>query len=169
MYTTLDRALAARTPEDAVRELRDRTEIVDALYRFGLGQDLRDRALFASAFAPDAELDFRPAVARWGGEGALMTGRDAIVDTILAMFADRVETTHIVTNPRVEVAADRQAARLTAMVEAQHLLTADHARHALLKNRYAVGLVRDGDRWLMRTVHIDNVWFTGDPAAIFGG
>lgn len=48
-------------------------------------------------------------------------------------------------------------------------LTADHARHALLGNRYAVGPVPDGDRWVMRTVRIDNVWFTGDPAAIFGG
>ena len=44
----------------------DRLEIVDALYRFGLGQDLQDRELFASAFAADAELDFRPAAARSG-------------------------------------------------------------------------------------------------------
>jgi hypothetical protein len=45
-------------------DLHDRAEIIDALYRFGLGQDRKDRALFASAFAADAELDFRPAAAR---------------------------------------------------------------------------------------------------------
>jgi hypothetical protein len=31
---------------------------MDALNRFAAGQDLRDPALLASAFAPDAELDF---------------------------------------------------------------------------------------------------------------
>lgn len=169
MYLTADHALAARTPEALVLELKDRTEIVDALHRFALGQDLRDRKLFASSFAADAELDFRPAAARWGGDAALMTGRDAIVDAVLGMFAGRVDTTHVVTNPRVEVAADRRTARLTAVVEAQHLLTADHSRHALLKNLYAVGLVPDGERWVMAAVRIENVWFTGDPSAIFGG
>ncbi|MFJ9782348.1 nuclear transport factor 2 family protein [Amycolatopsis sp. NPDC101161] len=147
-------------------DFTDRTEIVDALYRFGLGQDLKDRELFASSFAADAELDFRPAAARWGAEPPLMTGRDAIVDTILALFEGRVDTTHQVTNPRVSV--DGDTARLTALVEAQHLLSADHGTHALLKNRYDVDLVRAGDRWLMRRVVIENAWYTGDPAAIFG-
>jgi hypothetical protein len=144
----------------------DHIEIVDALYRFGLGQDLKDRALFASSFAADAELDFRPAAARWGAEPPLMTGRDAIVDTVLALFEGRVDTTHQVTNPRVTV--DGDTARLTALVEAQHLLSDDHGKHALLKNRYDVALVRDGDRWVMRRVRIENAWYTGDPVAIFG-
>ena len=146
-------------------DLHDRVEIVDALYRFGLGQDLKDRELFASSFAADAELDFRPAAARWGAEPPLMTGRDSIVDTILALFDGRVDTTHQVTNERVTV--DGDTAHLTALVEAQHLLSADHATHALLKNRYDVDLVRDGDRWVMRRVVIKNAWYTGDPGAIF--
>jgi SnoaL-like domain len=158
--------LASDDHQTVAAELADRVEVVDALYRFGLGQDLRDRHLFASAFAPDAELDFGPAASRWGGQAPVMTGREAIVDTILTMFAGRVDTTHVVTNPRVEVNGD--TARLTAIVEAQHLLTADHSRHALLNNRYAVELVRDGRRWLMRRIRIENVWYTGDPTAIFG-
>jgi hypothetical protein len=95
-----------------------------------------------------------------------MTGRDAIVDTILALFESRVDTTHQVTNPRVTV--DGDTARLTALVEAQHLLSADHGTHALLKNHYDVELVRDGERWVMRRVVIENAWYTGEPAAIFG-
>lgn len=166
VYVTEDRAVRADGAADRVAELADRVEVVDALYRFGLGQDLADRALFASAFAPDAELDFGPAAVRWGGHSPVMVGRDTIVEAILGMFADRVDTTHVVTNPRVSVEGD--SARLTAIVEAQHLLTADHARYALLKNLYAAELVRDGRRWLIRRVRIDNVWFTGDPQAIFG-
>ncbi|MEU4217418.1 nuclear transport factor 2 family protein [Actinoplanes sp. NPDC026623] len=164
MYVTDDRALSAGATQ---ADLRDRIEIIDALYRFGLGQDLADRDLFASAFVESAELDFRPAASRWGADVPVMTGRDAIVDTILAMFAGRVDTTHVVTNPRVRIDGDR--ACLTAIVEAQHLLTADHTVHVLLKNRYDVALVRDRERWAVQRIIIENVWYTGDPAAIFGG
>jgi hypothetical protein len=94
-----------------------------------------------------------------------MSGRDTIVTTILGMFAARVDTTHQVTNPRIAV--DGDTARLTALVEAQHLLTADHRVFALLKNPYDVDLVRDGERWVIHRMRIDNAWFTGDPAAIF--
>jgi hypothetical protein len=168
MYVTEGHAVSAPAAgADAVaRELRDRAEILDALYRFGLGQDLKDGDLFASAFAADAELDFRPAAARWGGHPPLMTGRDTIVTTILALFTGRVDTTHQITNPRIAV--DGGTARLTALVEAQHLLAADHGTFALLKNPYDVELVRDGDRWVIRRMRIDNTWYTGHPAAIFG-
>jgi hypothetical protein len=86
MYVTSDRALAVHDSAAVVAELRDRTEIIDALYRFGLGQDLKDAELFASSFAADAELDFRPAAAAWGARPPLMVGRDTIVSTILGMF-----------------------------------------------------------------------------------
>lgn len=167
MYVVHDHALSAATQDvhAVVQELRDREEIIDALYRFGLGQDLKDKDLFASSFAADAELDFRPAAAKWGAEPPLMRGRDAIVTTILGMFTGRVDTTHQVTNPRVAI--DGDTARLTALVEAQHLLTADRTVHALLKNPYDVDLVRDGTRWVMSRIRIDNAWYTGDPEAIF--
>lgn len=64
---------------------------------------------------------------------------------------------------------DGDTARATALVEAQHLLSADPATHALLKNPYTVAVVRDGSRWLIRRMLIENTWFTGDPVAIFGG
>ncbi|NEV91305.1 nuclear transport factor 2 family protein [Streptomyces tendae] len=161
-------ALAARPGDtDAVvAELRDRAEIADALHRFALGQDLKDGDLFASAFTADAELDFRPAAARWGGEPPVMSGRDTIVSTILAMFTGRVDTTHQVTNVRIGI--DGDTARLTALVEAQHVLVDASDTRALLKNPYTVDLVRDGSRWLIRRLRIDNTWLTGDPRAIFG-
>jgi SnoaL-like domain len=166
MFVTDEYAMSARTADAVIGELRDRIEILDALYRFGLGQDLKDKELFASAFAADAELDFRPAAAEWGGRPPMMAGRDTIVTTVLAMFTGRVDTTHQVTNPRIAV--DGDTARLTALVEAQHLLTADHGTFALLKNLYDVELVRDGDRWVIRRMRIENAWYTGDPTAIFG-
>jgi len=161
MYVTREQAFGT----GELREVVDREEVIDALYRFGLGQDLRDRELFASAFAADAVLDFRPAATKCGLDIALMEGRDTIVGNILAPEV-RIDTTHVVSNARVSMDGDR--ARLTAIVEAQHLPKDDHSRHALLKNLYAVDAVRDGSRWVMRHVRIDNVWFTGDPGVIVG-
>ncbi len=167
MYVTDKHALSAPATdsETAVGELRDRAEILDALYRFALGQDLKDPELFASSFAADAELGFDPAAAKWGGRAPVMAGRDTIVTTILGLFTGRVDTTHQVTNARIAV--DGDTARLTALVEAQHLLVADRGTFALLKNPYAVELVRDGDRWVIHRLRIDNAWYTGDPTAIF--
>jgi hypothetical protein len=131
-----------------------------------------DRALATTADDPGAlvrelraELDFRPAAAKWGARPPVMSGRDTIVTTIRGMFTGRVHTTHQVTNPRIAIDAD--TARLTALVEAQHLLATDSAVFALLKNPYDVELVRDGERWVIRRMRIDNAWFTGDPTAIF--
>ncbi len=156
--------------EDGPLTLEDlvaRAEIVDALYRFALGQDLHDSELFASAFAEDAVLDFRPAAEKLGLRSALMVSRETITSTIIPMFFRRVDTTHTVTNPRVVLRGD--IAWLTAHVEAQHLLSADHTRFALLKNLYDVTLSRKAYRWVITNLTIHNVWFRGDPQAIFGG
>ncbi|WP_211588917.1 nuclear transport factor 2 family protein [Allorhizocola rhizosphaerae] len=96
-----------------------------------------------------------------------MSGRGFIVDRILGTFAGRVDTTHQMTNPRIAIAGD--TAQLTMLVEAQHVLRADHTKHALLKNLYDVELVRAGARWLVRRMRIENVWYTGDPRVIFSG
>jgi hypothetical protein len=143
--------------------------VLDALLRFGLAQDRRydpgASELFASAFTVDARLDFRPAARRCGIDVPLMRGRDTILSIILDP-ATQIDTTHVVSNPRVTVGGD--TARLTALVEAQHLPAADHSRHALLKNLYAVTARREGRLWRMSDVLIDCLWFTGDPTVILG-
>ncbi|MCF2527917.1 nuclear transport factor 2 family protein [Yinghuangia soli] len=150
---------------DVVRELRDRAEIADALLRFGLGVDERDPDVFTSAFTPDAVFDFRPVAERLGLEIPVMDGFDAI---LAVHFNDgwNLDTTHSVTN--VRIAVDGDEARLTAIVEAQHLPKHDHSRHLLLKNRYDVELVRTGSGWAMRHLLVKNVWFTGEPKVLAG-
>lgn len=166
MHVTDPHAVAATTAAAVVAQLRDRAEIADALYRYGLGLDLGDADLFASAFAPGAELDFRPAAARWGGHPPLLSGRDTITTMVLGGFTGRVATTHQAGNERISL--DGDTARLTALVEAQHLLLADRSVRALLKNRYDLALVRDDPGWVIATMRIDNLWYAGDPVAIFG-
>ncbi len=162
--------------EPAITSSRDGAEgrdqigpVVDAVLRFGLAQDLRQhdgaRELFESAFTEDAVLDFRPAAKACGLDVPLMEGRSMITGIIMNP-ATLIDTTHVVTNARVEVTGDE--ARLTALVEAQHLPRDDHSRHALLKNFYDVDAVRSDGLWRMRRLTIENIWFTGDPQVVTG-
>jgi quercetin dioxygenase-like cupin family protein len=146
-----------------LHRLRDVHEAIDALYRFAAGQDQRDEALFRSAFAPDATLDFTQPAERHGATVPVMTGRDAIA-TILDVLRPLV-TSHTVTNPRVTVDGDR--ATLSALVSAQHVSRDDPHRHLLLENTYDVDLARDGDRFVVESMTIRNLWSDGDPSVLF--
>lgn len=144
----------------------DRLAVVDALYRFAAGIDTRNRELLASAFAENAVQDFRPAAAKAGFEFPVLEGRALIVDALSTALAS-LDTTHSVSNPRVEIDGDR--ARLDVLVEAQHVPRSDHGRHYLMKNRYDVELVRAGDVWLIERTTVDNIWRSGDPAVLAVG
>jgi hypothetical protein len=163
---TLGTDLDRHALDGSARVPADHAEIVDALYRFGAGQDLRDRALFDSAFSVDATLDFTAPARRLGTTLPIFHGRQAIGDTVFETIAG-LDTTHTITNPRV-TGYDGQHATLFALVEAQHLPRNDHRRHLLLKNIYTVTLSRHGERWTIDRMHIDNVWMNGDPSVLFG-
>lgn len=154
------------TPLDTPLSAEQRVAIVDALYRFAAGQDLKDRALFESAFAPDAVLDFtQPARDVGGRETSPMLGRNAIAANVFGNI-EELDTTHTVANPRV-IAYDGRHAALSALVEAQHLPRGDHRRHLLLKNIYEVRLSQRQDLWRIEHLRIRNVWWDGDPAVLF--
>lgn len=155
---------AARSAAVTPAAVADLHEIMDALYRFGAGQDLRDRELFESAFTPDATVDFTGPAQRFGVTLPVFVGRAAITDTIMGTTAG-LATTHSVTNPRITIRGDR--ATLRALVEAQHVPRDEPARHLLLKNWYAVELLRQNGGWAIHRMVIDNVWFTGDPTVLF--
>ncbi|WP_413740460.1 nuclear transport factor 2 family protein [Sodalis sp. RH14] len=143
----------------------DTLAVVEALYRFAAGIDLRDTDLLASALAEDAVSDFRPAAAKAGFEYPVLEGRETIV-TALSNALSQLDTTHSVSNPRVCINGDK--AHLEALVEAQHVARNDNSRHYLMKNRYNVELVRRDQVWLIQRNTVDNVWRTGDPTVLAG-
>jgi septum formation inhibitor-activating ATPase MinD len=142
---------------------KDKIEVVEALYRFAAGIDLRDSKLLSSAFADDAISDFGPAAAKAGFTYPVLHGKEVIV-AALANSLSQLDTTHSVSNPRVSVNGDK--ACLEAMVEAQHLPRNDHSRHYLMKNRYDVELVRQGEAWVIERITVDNVWRSGDLSVL---
>lgn len=143
----------------------DKHAVVEALYRFAAGIDLRDRALLSSAFAMNAVSDFGPAAAKAGFEYPVLHGRDAIVEALSGSLGG-LDTTHSISNPRVTF--EGEAAHLDVLVEAQHVPSHDPSRHYLMKNRYDVVLVREGADWVIEHVTIDNVWRSGDPGVLAG-
>lgn len=148
-----------------IQETADKFAAIEALYRYTAGLDLRDNDLLASAFAADAISDFRPAGKKAGFEYPVLEGRDFIIATLLASL-NQIDTTHSVSNPRVSINGDK--AVMDALVEAQHLPANDHSRHYLMKNRYDVELVRQGEDWVIQRVTVDNVWRMGDPTVLTG-
>lgn len=151
--------------ETEVRALRDEQQVVDALYRFAAGQDLRRPELFLSAFTADAQLDFTQPAQRLGANIPVMVGRAAIA-RILDTLAP-LDTMHTVSNPRVELDGDQ--ASLMALVEAQHVVRAVPYRYLLLKNVYEVLCVRNTGDWRIHSMVIRNIWYDGDPTVLFAG
>jgi len=143
--------------------LHDTHAVVDALYRFAAGIDLRDRKLLSSAFTDDAISDFRPAGAKAGFEYPVLQGRDAIVEALSTSLSG-LDTSHSFSNPRVVV--DGDTARVDVLVEAQHVSRVDVTRQYLMKNRYDVVLARRDAGWEIKHVIVDNVWRTGDPGVL---
>jgi hypothetical protein len=141
----------------------DKIAVVEALYRFTAGVDLRDQALLASALAEHAVSDFRPAAAKAGFEYPVIEGRESIVAALSTSLIS-LDTTHTVTNPRVTLDGDK--AYLEALVEAQHVPRDDPSRHYLMKNRYNVELMRQGDVWVIMRNTVNNVWRDGDQAIL---
>jgi hypothetical protein len=149
----------------SLSELNDRYEVIDALHRFAIGIDTQDLTLLESAFTSDAIADFTPAATKVGMEFPLLTGREAIVSA-LSQFLANYTTSHTVGNARAQVKGD--TANLYALVEAQHVPLSDRSRHFLFKNQYMINLVREGNLWLIKHLHIENLWTDGDLKVITG-
>lgn len=145
--------------------LHDTQAVLDTLYRFAAGINLRDRAVLSSAFTEDAISDFRPAGAKAGFEYPVLQGREIIVEALSPSLSG-LDTTHSFSNPRVVV--DGDTARVDVLVEAQHVSSVDGARQYLMKNRYDVVMARRDAGWEIKHVIVDNVWRTGDPGVLAG-
>ena len=142
----------------------DRHEIADTLHRYAFGLDHGDADSLASTLTEDCILDFRPAGKKLGLEFPKLTGRQAIVDSLLPLLGP-LDTSHTVSNLQIEISGD--SATLYAYVMAQHFMPGDGPRreteNALLMNRYYCELFRDGPKWRLNRVRIDNAWAEGDP------
>lgn len=149
---------------DFVQLANDRYEIADALHRYAFGLDHGDADSLASAFTEDCIFDFGPAGKKLELNFPILTGRQAIVDALIPLLGP-LDTSHTVNNLQIEVSD--ASATLYAYVMSQHFMPRQGARggseHALLMNRYDCELLRDGRKWRLNRVTIDNAWAQGNP------
>ena len=149
---------------DLAQLANDRYEIADALYRYCFGLDHGDADSLASAFAEDCVFDFRPAGKKLHLDFAVMTGRQAILDSVLPLIGP-LDTSHTASNLQMEISDD--SATLSAYVMSQHFMPREGAKrgaeHALLMNRYDCELVRDAQKWRFKRITVSNAWSQGDP------
>jgi hypothetical protein len=87
----------------------------------------------------------------------------------LASAVGPLDTSHSITNIRIDITGDTATARCYA--QANHYLPGDgprpdRTRHALMMNRYDAEMARDGARWRIRRLQIDCAWFDGDPLVL---
>jgi SnoaL-like domain len=149
---------------DLAQLANDRYEIADALHRYAFGLDHGDADSLASALTEDCVLDFRPAGKKLKLDFPPMAGRQVILDSILPLIGP-LDTSHTASNHQIEISDD--SATLSAFVMSQHFMPREGSRrgseNALLMNRYDCELVRDGQKWRLKRITIDNAWCQGDP------
>ncbi|KAK9323677.1 hypothetical protein V1517DRAFT_88767 [Lipomyces orientalis] len=146
-------ALPSALPSLSVREA-----ITDALYRGVIGLDTADVALFDSAFTEDAILDIN---------GNVLDGLEAI-HTGCYDFIAKLDTTHFITNVRVDVKDGESTASLTASVLAQHYRHKQGrepgATCLMTGGLYFVDCVKDDQDGLWKITHwkLQSIWTEGD-------
>jgi hypothetical protein len=149
-------------------ELGEKAAITDAVLRYTAGLDYGDADLLSSALTEDAVVDLTPAVTKLGMEFPVLSGRETVLGALIAAVGP-LDTSHSVTNVRIDLAGDN--AELRCYAQAQHFLPGQGpaptaTEHALMMNRYRAELVRDGRLWRIRRLTIDLAWFEGDPAVL---
>lgn len=151
--------------EQIVETGSERIAVIDALYRFGAGQDLSDKIMLSSAFLGDAVLDFTQPAARFNTSIPKFNGREDVITNIRANLSG-IETTHTFSNERIVLR--EEIAYLQALCEAQHVRQSDRST-LLLKNWFWCELAIEERVWKFKSMVIRNVWFTGSPEVLFPG
>ena len=142
-----------------LRHLRDREAIRDAVQRHARGYDRRDRDYMASAYWPDAQVNYG---AQYSGEP------DGMIEWGIDIVKERTVTRlHHMTTHTVEIEGD------TAHAESYVIWTMLSPEKTLIlgTGRYIDRLERRGDEWriAVREFHAEvgaTVTSSSDPAAV---
>lgn len=144
--------------------LTPREAILDALYRGAQAWDTNDRSLHDSAFIPSPSSSFT------------LVGLETYpgIEGIRSIFhrITKLDTTHNISCPRVQIHENGKTAQMTATVLAQHF----RAGEGFLPETkfFMSGAVYDVDAevdesdgvWKMKNIRVNVKWTEGDPAVV---
>ncbi len=134
-------------------EVEDQLEIRALLARYARGVDTKDWETYRSVFTEDAHIDYSSA-------GAIVGGRDEVVDWFAANFGIIPWSMHYITNVEADVDGDRATVR--AMFYNPMQLPGMDTQSAC-GGYYHHELVRTADGWRSRSLREENVWFSNPP------
>jgi hypothetical protein len=144
-----------------LESLRDERDVCDALYRFAEGIDLRDWALYRTAFTDALTFDYTSY--RVGSAGTVSA--DDWVARARRRFETLAATSHAMTNPRVSLHGDRAVCAM--YVEASHSAAVEGEMvHCILGGRYVNDLVRVGAQWRIEVLRLEVRWIRGDRSIL---
>ena len=141
-----------------------REAIIDTLYRCVNGLDTADVALFDSAFTKDANLDLN---------GNVLNGLDAIRTGCYDLIS-KLDTTHFLTNIRVDVKDNESKAGVTASALARHYRFQEGkepgATHFTAGSLYTMECIKDDTDGLWKVMYwkLNVVWSEGDYGIMIG-
>ena len=142
----------------SLSSLSVREAITDAIYRAVLGLDTGDKALFDSALTQDANFDLN---------GNVMVGLDAIHAGSYHLIS-KLDTTHFISNARVNVRDGDSTASMTASALAQHYRHKEGievgATSLMTGSLYFLDLVKDDKDglWKIKNWKLQLIWAEGD-------
>ena len=151
--------------------LTPREAIADAVYRALLGFDRNDWEIFTSALVADDNVTLELRGAGPSGESMIFTGRDQIRATLFTHIG-QLDTTHMTSNMRINVAEGADTASLTCYGLAQHCPPGKGKQpdgpRFLTGGEYSVDLVRDekDGLWKIRKFANDLIWGEGDASIV---
>lgn len=136
----------------------DKLAVAETVYRYAIGVDTRDWAMYRAQFADQVHIDF----SSYSGRPITEIAADDWVAGLQPLFRGLHATQHMMTNPLVDV--DGDTARIRMYMQATHVLDpADPASTYTVGGYYDDDLVRTGDRWIFTGVKLTVLWRTGDP------
>jgi len=136
------------------RQVSDEVEIAALLNSYARAVDVKDWDLYRSVFTDDAHIDYSSA-------GAVVGGRDEVVDWFAANFGVIPWSMHYITN--IESDVDGDTAKVRAMFYNPMQLPG-MAEMSYCGGYYHHELVRTPDGWRSRHLREENVWFVNAPA-----
>ncbi len=142
------------SPDDAIRDVRDRLEIADLMHRYAQMVDFREWDRMDSVFAPDATIDYTST----GGKSGPYRDILAWLDRALEPWPVNL---HFITNLTVELDGDR--ARSRCYFNAPMGRVGDDGAQLVITNAgyYADDLVRTDAGWRITQRHCEQTLMIG--------
>jgi SnoaL-like domain len=143
--------------EARLQRMLDEHEITRAILRYASGIDMRDWALYRSAFTDELEVDFTS----WGGGSPQTLTADQWVAGVRSTLAGFDGTQHTLTNFVIDLRGDEATA--VVYMSAQHYLPNDKGDSTLtIGGYYTHEMVRTATDWKIRKARLTVTWTTGN-------